>query len=64
MGVGKLLSRLAFQFLSTLQKDWTLVTPAWSKDTKVSFFYAAKRTKIYLGDTEMAYREDMMVAQS
>lgn len=38
------------------------MTPAWSKDTKVNFFYAAERTKIYTGDTEMAYQEDMMVA--
>lgn len=50
-GVGKPMSRPAFWFIWTLRKDWMPVAPAWSKDTKVKFSSAAKRTKGYLGDT-------------
>lgn len=49
---GEPMTRLAFQFISTLWKDWAPMSPVQSTDTKLKFTSAAKRIKAYLEDTE------------
>lgn len=50
---GEPMTRLAFQFISTLWKDWEPMSPIQSSDTKLKFTSAAKRIKTYLEDTEV-----------
>lgn len=50
---GEPMTRLAFQFISTLWKVWAPMFPVQSTDTKLKFPSAAKRIKGYLEDTEV-----------
>lgn len=50
---GEPMTRLVFQFISTLWKAWAPVSLVQSTDTKWKFTSAAKRVKGYLEDTEV-----------
>lgn len=50
---GESMTRLAFQFISTLWKDWAPVSPVQSTDTKLKFTSAAKKIKGCLEDREV-----------
>lgn len=61
---GKPMTRLAFQFISTLWKDWVPMSPVQSTDTTLNFTSAAEDKRLFRGCKSWHIVVNMVVAHS